>query len=197
MSRRPFLALCVLVLGALAAGGCATRSAQRPLRMAPDEDPLANVPAHRLFLEGLGLAREGDFVRAEQYLVASIHRGADEGRVMPYLLQVCVSGSRFRAAVEYATPYLQRHPDDWQLRYLVGTILAGLGESRSARREFEGVLASHADDADAHYMLATLLRDSFNDPIGADGHFRRYLALAPEGPHVEEARQGLLRNVQP
>ncbi len=177
----------------VALGGCASRQGAPT---APTTDPMAGVSGQQLFDAGMQLARAGDLVRAEQYLVASMQRGAPDGQVMPQLVSVCVQASRYRAAVSYAAPYLDAHPRDWRLRYLVGTILAGLDESQAARREIERVLADNDRHAEAHYLLATLLRERFNDPTGADAHYRRYVEIEPAGAHVEEARAGMLRQVQ-
>ncbi len=193
---RPVPSLCVsLSLAALVAlGACASRQG---VPEAPTTDPMANVTPQQLYTAGMQLARAGDLVRAEQYLVASMQRGAPEARVMPQLVSVCVQASRFRAAVGYANPYLEAHPHDWRLRYLVGTILAGLDEYQSARRHIERVLVENDTHAEAHYLLATMLRERFNDPTGADVHYRRYVEIEPTGAHVEEARAGMLRQVQP
>lgn len=182
-----------LVFVALFAGasGCAARAAQQ----GATTDPMANVTAQQLYDTGLAAAQAGDLVRAEQYLVASMQRGMPEARGLRQLVSVCVQASRFRAAVAYARPYLERHPHDWALRYLIGTILEGLDEHQAARRELETVLADNVRHAEAHYLLATLLRERFNDPVSADVHYRQYLELAPEGTHAEEARAGMLRQV--
>jgi Tfp pilus assembly protein PilF len=171
--------------------GCAARAAQQ----GPTTDPMASVTAQQLYDTGLAAARAGDLVRAEQYLVASMQRGMPEPRVLRQLVSVCVQASRFRAAVAYARPYLERHPHDWALRYLLGTILEGLDEHQSARREIEAVIADNARHAEAHFLLATLLRERFNDPVSADVHFRQYIEIAPDGSHAEEARAGMLRQV--
>lgn len=181
----------VLVALSLSAAGCASRAAQQ----GPTTDPMASVTAQQLYDTGLAAARSGDLVRAEQYLVASMQRGMPEARALRQLINVCVQASRFRAAVSYARPYLERHPHDWALRYLVGTILEGLDEHQAARREIEAVLADNARHAEAHYLLANMLRERFNDPVGADVHYRQYLELAPDGAHAEEARAGMLRQV--
>ncbi len=183
----------IALAAAVATGGCASRQGGPS---APTTDPMAQITGEQLFDAGMQLARAGDLVRAEQYLVASMQRGATEPRVIPHLVSVCVQASRFRAAVSYATPYLEAHPHDWRLRYLVGTILAGLDEFSAARRAFERVLADNERHAEAHYLLATLLRERFNDPAGADVHYRRYVEIEPAGAHVEEARAGMLRQVQ-
>ena len=185
-------ALSALLCAALVPA-CAT--SRNGARTEPSGDPVAGVPAQELFDAGVILARAGDHIRAEQYLVAAMHRGIPEARALPLILEVCVRSSRLRAAVSYASPYLENHPEDWRLRYLVGTILAGLGENAAARHHLEAVLAANDANANVHYAMATLLRDSYNDPRAADGHFRRYLELEPAGPHAEEARAGLLRQV--
>ena len=61
----------------------------------------------------------------------------------------------------------------------------------------KAVIADNARHAEAHYLLATLLRERFNDPVSADVHYRQYLEIEPQGTHAEEARQGMLRQVGP
>jgi tetratricopeptide (TPR) repeat protein len=184
--------LCTALWGA---SGCAGRSdALRPL---PATDPMRAVQARQMMEEGLSLARAGDLVRAEQYLAEALDRGADPHAVLPTLLRVCVSASRFRAAVTYAARYLERNPGDWPLRFLVGTIHEELGEHFTARRHFEAVLSQREAHAGAHFMLGKILRDTYANPTEADVHFRRYLELEPRGPFADEARGSLLRMVVP
>jgi tetratricopeptide (TPR) repeat protein len=158
-------------------------------------DPMANVTAQQLYTTGLALAREGDLVRSEQYLVASMQRGMSEPVALRQLMSVCVQASRFRAAIGYAQPYIERHPHDWALRYLMATILEGLDEHQAARRHVEAVIADNARHADAHFTLATMLLERYNDPVGADAHYRQYLEISPQGIHAEEARARMLRQV--
>jgi Tfp pilus assembly protein PilF len=182
----------VLLLGLWLTACAGSRDSLRP---PPDHDPMNDVQGRQLFDQGIALARSGDLVRAEQYLASSITRGMAEERVLPLLLEVCVAASRFRAAVSYAEPYLQRHPQAWRLRFLVATIRVGLNDSMAARRDLEEVLRAREDHAEAHFVLASMLREHFNDPAGADPHFRRYLAIEPTGAHADEARSGLLQQV--
>lgn len=158
---------------------------------------VVSVEWERLFARGTQLAEEGDLTRAEQYLSGALLRGGPPERVLPRLLRVCVGAQRFRAAVEYARPYLERHPEAWALRFLVASIHSGLGEPHSARRHLELVLQYNPRHAEAHYTLALILRDDLGDPAGADVHFREYLQLEPEGSHAAEARAGLLTPVRP
>jgi len=186
------LALCAQ-LGGVA--GCVGRA--RGLQPPPTEDPMRTVRAQQMVDEGMALARSGELVRAEQYLAEGLERGADPRRVLPVLLRVCVAASRFRAAVTYAAQYLERHPGDWALRFLVGTIHEELGEHFTARRHFEAVLTLREAHAGAHFMLGKILRDTYVNAAAADGHFRRYLELDPSGVFAEEARGSLLRAVVP
>src|SRR6266550_52275 len=39
-------------------------------------------------------------------------------------------------------------------------------------------------NAEVHYKLALLYDDKLNDPVSALHHFRRYLALSPNGTHA-------------
>ena len=48
---------------------------------------------------------------------------------------MCVIAQRYRAAVEYARPFLERHAHAWPLRYLIASIYVGLNETQAARRE--------------------------------------------------------------
>lgn len=174
---------------ALAIGCGAARGAERD---EPEIDPLDSVSGEELYRRGVLLARAGDFVRSEQYLAASMERGMPEARVLPTLLAVCIEASRLAAALTYAEPFLAQHPSEWALRMLVASIQMGLGRYEVARAELERVLADAPEEPpEAHYFLGVLHRDELADPEVAATHFERYLALAPEGGHVDEARAAL------
>lgn len=177
-------AIAVLCL-ALAIGCGAARGTESE---EPEADPLDSVSGEELYRRGVLLARAGDFVRSEQYLAASMERGVPEAQVLPTLLAVCIEASRLAAALTYAEPYLAQHPREWSLRMLVASIQMGLGRHQVARAELERVLADAPEEPpEAHYFLGVLLRDELEDVEGAREHFRRYLALAPDGNHREEA----------
>jgi tetratricopeptide (TPR) repeat protein len=173
----------VSVIGLLACGGSA-KSVRQP------GDPLAGVPGDALYRQGVMLVARQDFVRAEQYFAAAMARGVREARVMPMLMRACLESSRLHAALGHALPYLSRTPGDWRLRYLVASVLAALGDPAQARQHLDRVIAVAPDFADAHFLLGTLARDEL-DLERAQKDFARYLALAPEGKHADEARDGL------
>ena len=176
----------VLVVVLTACGGASTPAArtQRP-------DPLDQVEAQELFRRGQQLAQMGDYVRAEQYLVAAMERGVTEAQVMPELMEVCVQSSRYSAALSYAEPYLAGHPEDWRLRQLVASILMGLGRPNDAVRELERVVISAPQEPLPYFLLGVIQRDHLSAPEVARERFIRYLELSPEGPHAAEAQEGV------
>jgi Flp pilus assembly protein TadD len=155
----------------------------------------AEQSAEKLYERGRAFAAMGDLTRAEEYFGASLEQGADPRKVMPLLLMVCIQDGRFRLAAQYAEDYLRRHPNDPRTRLVLGTIYAGLGDNKEAEREFRRVIVERPSEAQAHYALAVLLRDTKGDAVGADEQFREYLKLDPTGPYAEEARTGLLKSV--
>lgn len=182
MTMKPLM-MSLLLLGC---GAAATSAASGTT------DPLDSVSAEELYRRGVVLGRAGDFVRAEQYIVAAIDRGFPEQEAMPALMAACVQSSRLSAALGYAEPYLARHPSEWSLRLLVASIHMGLDAHDRARDELTRVLADAPEEPpEAHYFLGVLYRDELADMERAREHFRRYLALAPEGTHREEARAAL------
>lgn len=184
----PSLRHALLALALLASAcGAADRSAEEPI-----VDPLESVTGEELYRRGRLLARGGDLIRAEQYFAASIGRGYPEERVLPALMHVCIEASRLVAALQYAEPYLARHPDAWSLRMLVASLHMGMEHHTEARTHLERVLRDAPDEPpQAHYFLGVLFRDRLEDPERSATHFRRYLVLDPDGDHVDEARAGV------
>jgi LysM repeat protein len=53
---------------------------------------------------------------------------------------------------------------------------------------YESALDDSPRAADVHYRLALLYDDKMHDPLHALHHFKRYLTLAPSGPHAAEVK---------
>jgi LysM repeat protein len=73
-------------------------------------------------------------------------------------------------------------------------------DSKSARGDFARAINLYEaalDDsesirnAEVHYKLALLYDDKLNDPVSALHHFKRYLALSPNGPHANEVKKSI------
>lgn len=185
-------AFAILLTAALLAA-CASKSAE--MRANLDTFNSERTP-DKLLARGRAFAALGDTTRAEEYYAAALEAGGNEKEIMRLLLEVCVRDGRYRAAIEYAKPYVQRHPDDVRCRYVLGTLYQAVSEPKSARSELEVVVRTMPDEPDPHFALATLLRDDERDLVAAESQFREYLRLAPNGNHAEEARASLLRVVQ-
>jgi tetratricopeptide (TPR) repeat protein len=190
MMGRRALVIATLV----AAGGCAHPSAAGAGASADRGGGLQrSAPTvAELVDRGRAFAAIGDLTRAEQYLSASLDRGADPERVLPVLVRVCLEAGRYRVAGEYVRQSLRRDPENDRLHLLSGLLEAAVGNRQVALREFEIVLRTRPDDSEGHYGMAVLLRDSGDDAAEADAHFRAYLRLTPEGVHAADARSSLL-----
>jgi LysM repeat protein len=53
---------------------------------------------------------------------------------------------------------------------------------------YESALDGSPKSAEIHYRLALLYDDKMHDPLHALHHFKRYLTLAPTGPHASEVK---------
>jgi len=190
-SRRVFLLL--LATFGVAGAGCAAHRGQ---------DVRANLGVmqrenawEKLFERGRAFAAFGDHTRGQQYLSLALDAGGDPAVILPLLIRVCVEGERFLAALDYGRAYLKQHPDDARLRFVVASLEAAVGDAAAALAELRVVTEETPQDAEAHYALASLVRERHGDPYEADRHFREYLRILPAGPHADEARGALLKAV--
>ena len=74
------------------------------------------------------------------------------------------------------------------------------GRQKQAAQDFRGAVAAYekaldgtSRTADAHFRLGLLYDQKLNDPLSAAHHFRRYVEVAPTGPHVKEATANTAR----
>jgi len=166
--------------------GCAETTASSGGKQAVSADPLERVSAQDLFRQGEQYAQQGDPIRAEQYVTSAVQRGFPLRRALPLLLRVCVASSRLGAALQYATPYLTLHPEDYHLRYLVAAVQLGLGRAEQAQEELSRVLREDPNHADAHYLLGVILRDRRGDGVAAAKEFEAHQRLNARGLHGAE-----------
>jgi len=183
----PLRSIAVTTALALACS-CASKASPEAPRQG---DPLTTAPPETLFQRGVELRSAGDFIRSEQYLAAARDRGYDEDKVVRELIGVCIDGSRYQAALRHAVPYLSRHPDDWALRHLVGSLYLATGDLAHAVPELERVTTEQPQAAEPHFTLARAYAERLDRPEEASANFRTYLQLAPEGEHAAEARAWL------
>lgn len=161
-------------------------------RAALPPDPLNAVSADDLYRAGLRHRDEGDLVRAEQYLTSAIARGYPGHEARNAVIGVCLSGSRYHAALDHARGHLLRHPEDRPLRRLVAALAYATGDLDAARKELDRILGDAPGDAEARYLIASVCEED-GDGDTARIHLRRYLDLAPAGRHAEDAKAKLQR----
>src|SRR5881397_4167958 len=65
------------------------------------------------------------------------------------------------------------------------------GDFGRAINLYEAALDDSPRCAEVHYKLAVLYDDKLNDPVSALHHFKRYLALSPNGPHANEVKNSV------
>ncbi len=68
------------------------------------------------------------------------------------------------------------------------------GDFLHAINLYESALDGSAGAADIHYRLALLYDEKMNEPLNALHHFKRYLTLAPTGPHATEVKEFMKRD---
>lgn len=206
----------LLVFGLAACGPTRAQKVEADIASVRNE---AN--AQTLYERGKAFAAIGDHTRAEEYLAAAIEEGADPRVVLPLLMDVCVRTGRYRSAIQHGENHLRRHPNDLRTRIVVGALYAAINEGKHAREQLEHVVATAPEPdgtegeagaegdprpaagrppperlkAQAHYLLGVVARDTENDVVEADRHFREYLRLEPNGSHAEEAKSSLLKRV--
>jgi tetratricopeptide (TPR) repeat protein len=182
--RTPLLLLACA--GLVACGGAADRQTERKAIQ-------RETSADELYKRGRAAQSIGDLTRAEQYYVAALRAGGSESQIIKPLLLVCVTDQRYPVALEYAEQYLHRHPNDVDVEFATASIHAALGNGLRARRLLERVLHRRPNWSDAHYTLATVLRED-GAPAAialAEAHDLEYLRLDPRGPLAERARARL------
>jgi tetratricopeptide (TPR) repeat protein len=94
---------------------------------------------------------------------------------------------RYYAALELDEEYVEA-------RAALGCVLAETSELELAVATFEGALGFHPDFADVHFHLANTL-ERLDRREEAEAHFRTFLALAPESPWADAARDRLTASV--
>ena len=173
----------VSALGMTACGGSSTPRPRSP-------DPLASASGKMLLERGRAFHEAGDTIRAEQYLVAAIHRGAPARKVMPILLATCIRGQRFRAALAHAERYLAHRPDDRKLRQLTASLYLATSQPEKAREALEALVEDDPDRAEPRYLLA-MAHQQLGDSDKAADQLRAFVELEPDGAMAREARAWL------
>src|SRR4051794_36478311 len=68
------------------------------------------------------------------------------------------------------------------------------GNFEQAVNLYEAALDDSPRGAEIHYKLALIYDDKLNDPVSALHHFKRYLALNPNGSHAKDVKDSIKRD---
>ena len=68
------------------------------------------------------------------------------------------------------------------------------GDFERAVNLYEAALDDSPRGAEVHYKLALLYDDKLKDPVSALHHFKRYLALSPNGSHAKDVNDSIKRD---
>ena len=68
------------------------------------------------------------------------------------------------------------------------------GDFERAINLYEAALDDSPRCAEIHYKLALIYDDKINDPLNALHHFKRYLALSPNGSHANDVKNSIKRD---
>jgi LysM repeat protein len=68
------------------------------------------------------------------------------------------------------------------------------GDFERAVNLYEAALDDSPRGAEIHYKLALIYDDKLNDPVSALHHFKRYLALSPNGSHAKDVKDSIKRD---
>ena len=185
---------CLFASALLAAVGCGSTGLPASQTAAADE-PGRPHGAQLVQIAEL-LAEQGDRVRAAQYYGAARRDGVPAREVLPKLLALYVADGQLRLAIEESEGYLRRHPGDHRIRSCLAALYVAIDAVPEAVQAYEILVRDKPRDAEAHFALGTLLLDTGGQRGRADSHFQSYLALAPRGPHAEEAEAHLLKQIR-
>ncbi|MFZ5896384.1 MAG: tetratricopeptide repeat protein [Myxococcota bacterium] len=147
---------------------------------------------HRI---GISHYRNGDSLRAEEYLASALAAGGSADVILPDLMRVSIGGRRYQAAIRYFEDYRSDlgPPRRAELEMVAGVLYLGVEQPELARSAFERSLELKPKNARAELLLGQLLHDQLQDYARADAHFRAYLSLEPEGDGAAIARAGLMK----
>lgn len=164
------------------------------LLAAEDRAPATPLPGGDVVVEILDLADDleaaGEYAEAAEALRAVLQAQGPTAPVTFMLAELLYRAGDLSAARERYYATIEIDPEHLQARTSLGCVLGELGETDLALAAFEGVLRQEPDYADAHWHVAGVFANT-GRPADCRRHLRRFLALAPQSPWANVARQRL------
>jgi len=165
-----------------------------------DPAPAAPLPGGDVVAEILDLADDleaaGEYAEAAEAMRAVLQAQGPTAPVTFMLAELLYRAGDLTAARERYYATIEIDPEHLQARTSLGCVLGELGETELALAALEGVLRQEPDYADAHWHVAGVLA-SMGRAADCRRHLRRFVALAPQSPWANLARQRLEGDVRP
>lgn len=131
--------------------------------------------AEQLHASGMRLSRMGQSVRAEQYFLASIDAGADEGLVLGDLIETCIASGRLRSAIDYVERALRGDPKSFELRRLAVSLYVSLGQTEAADEHVQVLVAVKKLPEELLLFMGEFFEQSGQQDQQALGYYQEYL----------------------
>ncbi|MCA9217330.1 MAG: tetratricopeptide repeat protein [Planctomycetales bacterium] len=156
----------------------------------PSSDDTAELTPDDMVNSAVDFEAAGQFDSAAEMYRAALMAGGIDADVCFRLAELLYLQGDLTAARERYSVAIELDEDFVEARSNLGCLLAELGETELAIASFRGVIKCHPEYPDVHYHLARILDES-DEADEADDHWREFLALAPDSPWADEARQRL------
>jgi tetratricopeptide (TPR) repeat protein len=148
-----------------------------------------NTLYEALLAKGVLLEREGELEKAAEVLEEALAIRPDELSVMRELGNIYAELGQKEKASEYVQKVKQAGgAEDPNVLYNVGVSHWSSKEFEQAKQQFAKAVELKPDFAEAHLMLAKSQLNT-GETQAALEHLKEYLALQPEGPEAEWAKQ--------
>ena len=157
---------------------------------APAEDPRDPASVAELLDLAADLEAAGALSEAAEALRAVLQAQGPTAPIIFMLAELLYRAGDLTAARERYYSAIELDADHLEARASLGCVLAELGEHELALAALDGVLRQQPDYADAHWHMASVLRDVGRE-CESRRHLQTFLSLAPESPWATMARERL------
>jgi DNA-binding transcriptional MerR regulator len=154
------------------------------------DDPCDPTSVADLLDLAADLEAAGALSEAAEALRAVLQAQGPTAQVVFMLAELLYRAGDLTAARERYYAAVELDADHLEARSSLGCVLAELGEHELALAALDGVLRQQPDYADAHWHVASVLRDAGRE-VESQRHLRTFLTLAPESPWAAMARERL------
>lgn len=151
---------------------------KKTVRLNPNDNTLRYYYAYSLARYG------GDFKNATRQLELILDSDPEHPDAWFLLGEIAENREDFEDARHCFEKVAALHPDYPEVYYRLGLLIVQYFSKEDAKAAgyLKKAITYNPENADAHYLLATLLNESLGDPDSAIGYFETTLKLSPDHP---------------